>query len=259
MPFRSNIRRAACSSSLPGAVPPRTCSSAAIRPHSPLRERSLRPRWTDAWWIKPAASAWFESPDARARDLLLRLGAATALPDLGEARTGRLAELPVLTLCVTAGGVPAVGRAGVRESSIRVDPCDGRGYLVKRKCLGRRSWPSLAALPVQLPLFHRQSNPQRWPAHPWISDDISLDGCPMSAAGAGALRQRNECCRTRGRWCALSWLAHWRPRPYRLILQEGGIAKTKAFWIKTLGRLCADIPVYLGDHPAAVGVAWPCD
>ena len=36
----------------------------------------------------------------RARDLLLRLGAATALPDLGEARTGRLAELSVLTLCV---------------------------------------------------------------------------------------------------------------------------------------------------------------
>jgi sarcosine oxidase gamma subunit len=37
---------------------------------------------------------------SRARDLLLRLGAATALPDLGGARTGRLAELSVLTLCV---------------------------------------------------------------------------------------------------------------------------------------------------------------
>ncbi len=37
---------------------------------------------------------------SRARDLLLRLGADTALPDLGEARTGRLAELSVLTLCV---------------------------------------------------------------------------------------------------------------------------------------------------------------
>ena len=36
----------------------------------------------------------------RARDLLLRLGADSALPDLGEARTGRLAELSVLTLCV---------------------------------------------------------------------------------------------------------------------------------------------------------------
>jgi len=36
----------------------------------------------------------------RARDLLVRLGAATALPDLGEARTGRLAELSVLTMCL---------------------------------------------------------------------------------------------------------------------------------------------------------------
>jgi sarcosine oxidase gamma subunit len=35
-----------------------------------------------------------------ARDLLLRLGAATALPHLGEAHTGRLAELSVLTLSV---------------------------------------------------------------------------------------------------------------------------------------------------------------
>jgi hypothetical protein len=36
----------------------------------------------------------------KARDLLLRLGAATALPDLGGAHTGRLAEVSVLTLCV---------------------------------------------------------------------------------------------------------------------------------------------------------------
>jgi sarcosine oxidase gamma subunit len=39
----------------------------------------------------------------KARDLLLRLGAASALPALGEARTGRLAELQVLTACVQAG------------------------------------------------------------------------------------------------------------------------------------------------------------
>jgi heterotetrameric sarcosine oxidase gamma subunit len=39
----------------------------------------------------------------RARDLLLRLGAATAIPDLGEARSGRLAELHVLTACVHTG------------------------------------------------------------------------------------------------------------------------------------------------------------
>jgi sarcosine oxidase gamma subunit len=39
----------------------------------------------------------------RARDLLLRLGSATAIPALGEARTGRLAEVQVLTACVQAG------------------------------------------------------------------------------------------------------------------------------------------------------------
>ena len=40
----------------------------------------------------------------RARDLLLRLGAASALPQPGEARTARLAELPVLTIGEEAGG-----------------------------------------------------------------------------------------------------------------------------------------------------------
>jgi sarcosine oxidase gamma subunit len=40
----------------------------------------------------------------RARDLLLRLGAASALPEQGEARTARLAELPVLTIGEQAGG-----------------------------------------------------------------------------------------------------------------------------------------------------------
>ncbi len=37
---------------------------------------------------------------SRARDFLLRLGAATTLPDLGAAHVGRLAELSVLTICV---------------------------------------------------------------------------------------------------------------------------------------------------------------
>jgi heterotetrameric sarcosine oxidase gamma subunit len=36
----------------------------------------------------------------RARELLQRIGAATAVPGVGEARTGRLAELQVLTACV---------------------------------------------------------------------------------------------------------------------------------------------------------------
>jgi sarcosine oxidase gamma subunit len=41
---------------------------------------------------------------ARARDLLLRLGAASAVPEPGEALTARLAELPVLTIGGRAGG-----------------------------------------------------------------------------------------------------------------------------------------------------------
>jgi sarcosine oxidase gamma subunit len=39
----------------------------------------------------------------KARDLLLRLGAVTSIPGLGEARSSRLAELQVMTLCVQAG------------------------------------------------------------------------------------------------------------------------------------------------------------
>ena len=39
----------------------------------------------------------------RARDLLQRMGATTAIPGLGEARSGRLAELHVLTACLQPG------------------------------------------------------------------------------------------------------------------------------------------------------------
>jgi len=39
----------------------------------------------------------------KAGDLFLRLGAATAIPNLGEARSGRLAELQVLTACLLSG------------------------------------------------------------------------------------------------------------------------------------------------------------
>jgi len=39
----------------------------------------------------------------KAGELLLRLGAASAIPGVGEARSGRLAELSVLTACVAAG------------------------------------------------------------------------------------------------------------------------------------------------------------
>ncbi len=44
----------------------------------------------------------FRALGQSARDLLQRMGAATAVPDLGEARGGRLAELQVLTVCVQA-------------------------------------------------------------------------------------------------------------------------------------------------------------
>jgi sarcosine oxidase gamma subunit len=42
---------------------------------------------------------------ARAPDLLLRLGSTDAVPALGEARTSRLAELSVMSLCVRPGEI----------------------------------------------------------------------------------------------------------------------------------------------------------
>ena len=42
---------------------------------------------------------------ARTRELLTRLGATSAIPALGEARTGRLAELSATTLCVRPGEI----------------------------------------------------------------------------------------------------------------------------------------------------------
>jgi sarcosine oxidase gamma subunit len=45
----------------------------------------------------------FRVKGSRARDLLLRLGSATSIPDLGEARPGRFAELTVLAASIRAG------------------------------------------------------------------------------------------------------------------------------------------------------------
>jgi sarcosine oxidase gamma subunit len=42
---------------------------------------------------------------ARAPDLLLRLGSTDAIPALGEARTSRLAELSVMSLCIRPGEI----------------------------------------------------------------------------------------------------------------------------------------------------------
>ena len=45
----------------------------------------------------------FRVQGERSRDLLQRLGATTAIPGLGEACGGRLAEVQVLTVCVQSG------------------------------------------------------------------------------------------------------------------------------------------------------------
>jgi hypothetical protein len=45
----------------------------------------------------------FRVRGSKAGELLLRLGSATAIPSLGEARSGRTAELAVLTVCVQTG------------------------------------------------------------------------------------------------------------------------------------------------------------
>lgn len=42
---------------------------------------------------------------ALARDLLLRLGSSASIPALGEARVSRVAELPVMALCVHDGQI----------------------------------------------------------------------------------------------------------------------------------------------------------
>jgi len=47
--------------------------------------------------------AAFRVRGLKARDMLLRLGSVAAIPGLGEARSGRLAELQVMTVCVQAG------------------------------------------------------------------------------------------------------------------------------------------------------------
>lgn len=51
--------------------------------------------------------AWQVS-GARTRDLLLRLGSVASIPALGEARVSRVAELPVMALCVHEGQIMLV-------------------------------------------------------------------------------------------------------------------------------------------------------
>ena len=66
---------------------------------------AARPRIVrrDIWWIRRAGVRAWQLAGARARDVLERIGSAGSIPAPGEARTGRLAELPVLSLSVREG------------------------------------------------------------------------------------------------------------------------------------------------------------
>jgi sarcosine oxidase gamma subunit len=73
------------------------CSAA--EPFSALERRLAGA--ADGCLVNQSGGMWVvRVTGTEARGLLLRLGAATVLPQLGEARTGRLAELSVLTLSV---------------------------------------------------------------------------------------------------------------------------------------------------------------
>jgi sarcosine oxidase gamma subunit len=56
---------------------------------------------TDACLVDQSGGIWvLRLTGARVADVLVRLGATTAIPGLGQARTSRLAELTVTALCV---------------------------------------------------------------------------------------------------------------------------------------------------------------
>lgn len=56
--------------------------------------------------VEQTGGIWgFTVVGARASDLLLRLGSTESIPAVGEARTGRLAELSVMSLCLRPGEI----------------------------------------------------------------------------------------------------------------------------------------------------------
>jgi hypothetical protein len=56
--------------------------------------------------VEQTGGLWpWQVTGARTRDLLLRLGSAASIPSLGEARSSRVAELPVMALCVEIGKI----------------------------------------------------------------------------------------------------------------------------------------------------------
>ncbi len=66
-------------------------------------ERQLAPAADGSMVNQTGGIRAFRVRGSKAGELLLRLGSATAIPGLGEARSGRMAELAVLTVCVQAG------------------------------------------------------------------------------------------------------------------------------------------------------------
>jgi sarcosine oxidase gamma subunit len=56
---------------------------------------------------------------ARTRDLLLRLGSVASIPALGEARVSRVADLPVMALCVHEGQIILVVERVYSEHLLR--------------------------------------------------------------------------------------------------------------------------------------------
>ncbi|MGO9513884.1 MAG: hypothetical protein ACLP2F_09620 [Steroidobacteraceae bacterium] len=60
----------------------------------------------DGCMVDQSGGLWaWQVTGERARDLLRRLGSTASIPALGEARVSRLAELPVMALCVHEGQI----------------------------------------------------------------------------------------------------------------------------------------------------------
>jgi hypothetical protein len=67
---------------------------------------SLAAGRSDGCLVEQTAGIWaWTVTGARTRDLLTRLGAPSMIPALGEARTGRLADVAVMSVCVRPGEI----------------------------------------------------------------------------------------------------------------------------------------------------------
>jgi sarcosine oxidase gamma subunit len=62
--------------------------------------------FADGCWVEQSGGLWaVRIQGAMSGDLLLSLGSSASIPAPGEARTSRIAELPVLALCLRAGEI----------------------------------------------------------------------------------------------------------------------------------------------------------